>query len=160
MKAYLKASRFTMLLAAPACIGMSLTSGMIVNVLLGAKWDEAAIYLQWRLSRLCSSLSITRCRRFTCDQPNRCHISTEPRRSMFQNCLGVVGCVFLFIDGRRCRALGNVGDLVCFVITHRASSGWHKTDFRDRQSLESGSSMRRNGYPRSDTPSRIGRDCT
>jgi O-antigen/teichoic acid export membrane protein len=45
--AYLKASRFTMMLAAPTCIGMSLTSDMIVNVLLGAKWTDAAIYLQW-----------------------------------------------------------------------------------------------------------------
>jgi O-antigen/teichoic acid export membrane protein len=45
--AYLKASRFTMMFAAPACIGISLTSDLIVNVLLGAKWTEAAIYLQW-----------------------------------------------------------------------------------------------------------------
>jgi len=46
--AYLKASRFTMMLAVPACIGMSLTSDLIVHVLLGgAKWNEAAIYLQW-----------------------------------------------------------------------------------------------------------------
>jgi len=45
--AYLKASRFTMLVAAPTCVGMSLTSDLIVNVLLGAKWTEAAIYLQW-----------------------------------------------------------------------------------------------------------------
>jgi O-antigen/teichoic acid export membrane protein len=45
--AYLKASRFTMMLAAPTCIGMSLTSDMIIDVLLGAKWKEAAIYLQW-----------------------------------------------------------------------------------------------------------------
>jgi len=45
--AYLKASHFTMMLAAPACIGMSLTSDMIVDVLLGAKWKEAAIYLKW-----------------------------------------------------------------------------------------------------------------
>lgn len=45
--AYLKASRFTMLIAAPACIGMSLTSDMVVDVLLGSKWKEAAIYFQW-----------------------------------------------------------------------------------------------------------------
>jgi O-antigen/teichoic acid export membrane protein len=45
--AYLKASRFTMLLAAPTCIGMSLTSDLVVDVLLGAKWHEAAVYLQW-----------------------------------------------------------------------------------------------------------------
>jgi PST family polysaccharide transporter len=46
-KAYLKASRLTMLIAAPACIGMSLTSDLIIHVLLGSKWTEAAIYLQW-----------------------------------------------------------------------------------------------------------------
>jgi O-antigen/teichoic acid export membrane protein len=46
-KAYLRASRFTMLLAAPACIGMSLTADLIVSVLLGAKWQEAAFYLHW-----------------------------------------------------------------------------------------------------------------
>jgi O-antigen/teichoic acid export membrane protein len=46
-KAYLKASRFTMMLAVPTCIGMSLTSDLIINVLLGAKWSEAAIFLQW-----------------------------------------------------------------------------------------------------------------
>jgi O-antigen/teichoic acid export membrane protein len=45
--AYLKASRFTMMLAVPTCIGMSLTSDLIVNVLLGSKWKEAATYLQW-----------------------------------------------------------------------------------------------------------------
>lgn len=45
--AYLKASRFTMMLAVPTCIGMSLTSDLIINVLLGAKWQEAGIYLQW-----------------------------------------------------------------------------------------------------------------
>jgi len=45
--AYLKASRFTMLLAVPTCVGMSLTSDMIVGVLLGSKWKEAAVYLQW-----------------------------------------------------------------------------------------------------------------
>jgi O-antigen/teichoic acid export membrane protein len=46
-KAYLKASRFTMMIAAPSCIGMSLTSDLIVDVLLGAKWQEAAFYLHW-----------------------------------------------------------------------------------------------------------------
>ncbi len=45
--AYLKASRFTMMLAAPTCIGMALTSDLIVKVLLGAKWTEAGLYLQW-----------------------------------------------------------------------------------------------------------------
>jgi O-antigen/teichoic acid export membrane protein len=45
--AYLKASRFTMMLAVPTCIGMSLTSDLIINVLLGSKWQEAAVYLRW-----------------------------------------------------------------------------------------------------------------
>lgn len=45
--AYLRASRFTMMLAVPTCIGMSLTSDLIINGLLGSKWKEAAIYLQW-----------------------------------------------------------------------------------------------------------------
>jgi O-antigen/teichoic acid export membrane protein len=45
--AYLKASLLTMMLAAPTSIGMSLTSDLIVDVMLGAKWSEAAIYLQW-----------------------------------------------------------------------------------------------------------------
>jgi O-antigen/teichoic acid export membrane protein len=45
--AYSKASRFTMLLAAPTCVGMSLTSDLIVGVLLGAKWTDAAVYLRW-----------------------------------------------------------------------------------------------------------------
>jgi PST family polysaccharide transporter len=45
--AYLKASHFTMMLAAPACIGMSLTSDLIISVLLGSKWKETAVYLQW-----------------------------------------------------------------------------------------------------------------
>ena len=36
-----------MMLAVPTCIGMSLTSDLIVNVLLGAKWKDAGIYLQW-----------------------------------------------------------------------------------------------------------------
>jgi len=35
--AYMKVSRFTMMLAVPVCIGMSLTSDLIVKVLLGAK---------------------------------------------------------------------------------------------------------------------------
>ena len=37
--AYLKASRFTLMLAAPACIGMSLTSDLIFDVLFGEKWE-------------------------------------------------------------------------------------------------------------------------
>lgn len=45
--AYSKASRFTMLLAAPACIGMSLTSDLIAAVLLGPQWGDAGTYLRW-----------------------------------------------------------------------------------------------------------------
>lgn len=45
--AYLKASRFTLMLAAPACIGMSLTSDLIFDVLFGEKWKGADVYLRW-----------------------------------------------------------------------------------------------------------------
>ncbi|HVX75135.1 MAG TPA: lipopolysaccharide biosynthesis protein [Bradyrhizobium sp.] len=45
--AYSKASHFTMMLAAPACVGMSLTSDLIVSVLFGPKWTASAAYLQW-----------------------------------------------------------------------------------------------------------------
>jgi O-antigen/teichoic acid export membrane protein len=45
--AYLKASQFTMMLAAPLCLGMSLTSDLIINILFNANWTESAVYLQW-----------------------------------------------------------------------------------------------------------------
>ncbi|MBP0113906.1 MULTISPECIES: lipopolysaccharide biosynthesis protein [Bradyrhizobium] len=45
--AYSKASRLTMSLAAPACIGMSLTADLIAEVLLGPQWGEAGLYLRW-----------------------------------------------------------------------------------------------------------------
>jgi O-antigen/teichoic acid export membrane protein len=45
--AYLKASGLVMMLAAPTCIGISLTSDLLVNLILGAKWTEAGFYLQW-----------------------------------------------------------------------------------------------------------------
>lgn len=45
--AFLKASRFTMMIAVPACVGITLTSDLIVDVLLGPKWNEAAVYLPW-----------------------------------------------------------------------------------------------------------------
>ena len=45
--AYSKASNFTMLIAAPICIGMSLTSDMIVDLLFGAKWKGIEVFLQW-----------------------------------------------------------------------------------------------------------------
>ncbi|PVE20651.1 lipopolysaccharide biosynthesis protein [Microvirga sp. KLBC 81] len=45
--AYLKASHYTMLLAMPICAGISSTSDMIVDLILGSKWDNAAFYLRW-----------------------------------------------------------------------------------------------------------------
>ena len=36
-----------MTLAAPTCIGMSVTSDMIIKCCSALKWKEAAIYLQW-----------------------------------------------------------------------------------------------------------------
>lgn len=45
--AFLKASRFTVLLALPACLGISLCADLIVAVLLGPKWQEAAFFLRW-----------------------------------------------------------------------------------------------------------------
>ena len=45
--AYLRASRFTLMLAVPACIGISLTSDLIFEVLFGAKWAGADVYLRW-----------------------------------------------------------------------------------------------------------------
>jgi O-antigen/teichoic acid export membrane protein len=45
--AYLKATHVTMLLAAPACLGMSLTSDLIIDVLFGDKWKDAGFYLHW-----------------------------------------------------------------------------------------------------------------
>ena len=52
--AYLRASRFTLMLAAPACIGISLTSDLIFDVLFGAKWKGADVYLRWlSLATIC-----------------------------------------------------------------------------------------------------------
>jgi O-antigen/teichoic acid export membrane protein len=45
--AYLKGTQLTMLLAVPASFGISLTSDLVVSVLLGSKWTDAAIYLRW-----------------------------------------------------------------------------------------------------------------
>lgn len=45
--AYLKASRFTMMLAASSSIGISLTADLIVNLLLGHQWIDAVVYLRW-----------------------------------------------------------------------------------------------------------------
>ncbi|MBB3318316.1 PST family polysaccharide transporter [Rhizobium sp. BK181] len=40
--AFLKAARFAMLISIPACIGISLTSDLATDLLLGQKWKEAA----------------------------------------------------------------------------------------------------------------------
>lgn len=45
--AYLKASRYTMLLAMPICAGISLTADMIIDLALGSNWGDAAFYLRW-----------------------------------------------------------------------------------------------------------------
>ncbi len=45
--AYLRASRFTMMLALPICVGMSLTADLLVSVLLGPQWSQTAVYLRW-----------------------------------------------------------------------------------------------------------------
>ncbi|MDP3740460.1 MAG: lipopolysaccharide biosynthesis protein [Hyphomonadaceae bacterium] len=45
--AFLKASRFTMMLAMPACIFMALTADYLIEILLDAEWKESAAYLQW-----------------------------------------------------------------------------------------------------------------
>jgi PST family polysaccharide transporter len=36
-----------MMLAVPVCVGMSLTSDLIIDVLFDAKWSASSIYLQW-----------------------------------------------------------------------------------------------------------------
>jgi PST family polysaccharide transporter len=45
--AYLRAAGFTMMVAAPIGLGISLTADLIVKVMLGAKWMETAGYLRW-----------------------------------------------------------------------------------------------------------------
>jgi PST family polysaccharide transporter len=45
--AYLRATQYAMMVAAPAGVGLSLTSDLIVKVLLGPKWLEAIFYLKW-----------------------------------------------------------------------------------------------------------------
>ncbi|MGO4669262.1 lipopolysaccharide biosynthesis protein [Bosea sp. 2RAB26] len=45
-RAFLKTARFAMLLSAPACIGISCTADLIVAILLGPKWHDAALFLQ------------------------------------------------------------------------------------------------------------------
>jgi O-antigen/teichoic acid export membrane protein len=45
--AYLKASRFTMMMVLPICVGMSLTADLAVSVLLGPQWSQTAVYLRW-----------------------------------------------------------------------------------------------------------------
>ena len=41
-QAFLKATRFAMLISAPACVGISLTADLTTDLLLGAKWEHAA----------------------------------------------------------------------------------------------------------------------
>ncbi|CCM78307.1 oligosaccharide flippase family protein [Rhizobium mesoamericanum] len=41
-QAFLKATRFAMLISAPACVGISLTADLATDLLLGAKWEQAA----------------------------------------------------------------------------------------------------------------------
>ncbi|EJL56083.1 membrane protein involved in the export of O-antigen and teichoic acid [Rhizobium sp. CF122] len=41
-QAFLKATRFAMLISAPACVGISLTADLVTDLLLGAKWEHAA----------------------------------------------------------------------------------------------------------------------
>lgn len=43
--AFLKAARFAMLISVPASVGLSLTSDLAIELLLGAKWLEASPYL-------------------------------------------------------------------------------------------------------------------
>lgn len=45
--AFLKAERFTMMLAMPACIAISLMADDLVTILLSDEWKETAPYLQW-----------------------------------------------------------------------------------------------------------------
>lgn len=46
-KAYLRAASFTMMVAAPVGIGISLTADLIVRVLLGGRWLDTIGYLRW-----------------------------------------------------------------------------------------------------------------
>jgi lipopolysaccharide exporter len=45
--AFLKATRFAILLALPSCIGISMCADLIVQILLGPKWLEAVFFLRW-----------------------------------------------------------------------------------------------------------------
>lgn len=44
--AFLKAARLTMLIAMPACLGIALTADLVIEVLLGQQWREAAPLLR------------------------------------------------------------------------------------------------------------------
>lgn len=46
-RAFLKAAFLTMLVAMPICVGISVTADMIIHILLGDKWAQAAFYLQF-----------------------------------------------------------------------------------------------------------------
>ncbi|CAN7695839.1 lipopolysaccharide biosynthesis protein [Neorhizobium sp. LjRoot104] len=43
--AFLKASRFAMLISLPICVGISLTADLVTDILLGEQWSDAAPYL-------------------------------------------------------------------------------------------------------------------
>ncbi len=45
-QAFLKAARFAMLISAPVCVGLAVTGDLAVVLVLGAKWQEAGLYLQ------------------------------------------------------------------------------------------------------------------
>jgi lipopolysaccharide exporter len=44
--AFLKASGLAMLVVTPMCVGIAVTGDLIVRLLLGAKWQDAGVYLQ------------------------------------------------------------------------------------------------------------------
>jgi len=46
-KAYLKASYFTMMLAMPVCVLMSVCADLIISLILNDRWRDSAIYLRW-----------------------------------------------------------------------------------------------------------------
>lgn len=45
--AYLKATRFTMMMAMPACVFIAIGADLIIGVLFDDQWRDAAPYLQW-----------------------------------------------------------------------------------------------------------------
>ncbi|MFB9948316.1 lipopolysaccharide biosynthesis protein [Rhizobium puerariae] len=43
--AFLKATRFAMVISVPVCVGISLTADLVTDILLGSQWSDAAPYL-------------------------------------------------------------------------------------------------------------------